>query len=96
MPELPDAESFQLANEAKFEECVPQPVSVAVGLLVQFQQRAARLAAEGCNAGTDMEEKESVKEMVAEVVEWILRRSFSRKCVVMATHRRKNWSRGRA
>ena len=45
---------------------------MAVELLVQFQQRAARLAAEGCNAGTDTEEKEHVKEMVAEVVEWIL------------------------
>ena len=65
-------ESFQLANEAKFEECVPQPVSVAVGLLVPFQQRAARLAAGGCDAGTDIEDKENVKEMVAEVVEWIL------------------------
>ena len=65
-------EIFQLANEAKFEECIPQPVSMAVGLLVQFQQRAARLAAEGCDAGTDTEEKENVKEMVAEVVEWIL------------------------
>ena len=40
-------ESLQLANEAKFEECIPQPLSVAVGRLVQFQQRAARLAAEG-------------------------------------------------
>ena len=38
-------ESLQLANEAKVEMCVPQPVSVAVGLLVRFQQRAARLAA---------------------------------------------------
>ena len=65
-------EIFELANEAKFEECIPQPVSMAVGLLVQFQQRAARLAAEGWNAGTDTEEKENVKEMVAEVVEWIL------------------------
>ena len=66
--------SLQLANEAKFEMCIPQPVSVVVGLLVQFQQRAARLAADGCDAGmtTDMEEKEDVKEMVAEVVEWIL------------------------
>ena len=43
-----------------------------MGLLVQFQQRAARLAAGGCEAGTGMEEKENVKEMVAEVVEWIL------------------------
>ena len=34
-------EIFQLANEAKLEECIPQPVSVAEGLLVQFQQRAA-------------------------------------------------------
>ena len=41
-------------------------------MLVQFQQRAARLAADGCDAGTDIEEKENVKEMVAEVVEWIL------------------------
>ena len=41
-------------------------------LLVQFQQRAAWLAAGGCDAGTDIEKKESVKEMVAEVVEWIL------------------------
>ena len=65
-------EAFQLANEATFEECIPQPVSTAVGLLVEFQQRAARLAAKGCDAGTDTEEKESVKEMVAEVVEWIL------------------------
>ena len=65
-------EIFELANEAKFEECIPQPVSVAVGLLVQFQQRAARLAVDGCDAGTDTEEKENVKEMVAEVVEWIL------------------------
>ena len=45
---------------------------MAVGLLVQFQQRAARLAADGCNAGTDTEGKENVKEMVAEVAEWIL------------------------
>ena len=60
-------ESFQLATEAKSEACI-----VAVGLLVRFQQRAARLAAGGCDAGPDMEEKESVKEMVAEVVEWIL------------------------
>ena len=60
-------EVFQLANEAKVEMCVPQPVSMAVGLLVQFQQQAARLAAEGCDAGTDTEEKENVKEMVAEV-----------------------------
>ena len=29
-------EIVQLANEAKFEECIPQPVSMAVGLLVQF------------------------------------------------------------
>ena len=67
-------ESLQLANEAKFDMCIPQPVSVAVGLLVQFQQRAARPAAGGCDAGmtTDMEEKEDVKEMVAEVVERIL------------------------
>ena len=65
-------EMFQLANEAKFGECIPQPVSMAVGLLVQFQQRAARLAADGCDAGTDTEEKENVKERVAEVVEWIL------------------------
>ena len=64
-------EIFELATEAKFEECIPQPVSTAVGLLVEFQQRAARLAAKGC-AGTDTEEKENVKEMVAEVVEWIL------------------------
>ena len=96
-------ESLQLANEAKFEMCVPQPVSVAVGLLVQFQQRAARLAADGCDAGmtTDMEEKEGVKEMVAEVVEWILSGTAANdfpypKCVVMATHRRKNWSGARA
>ena len=61
-------ESFQLANEV----CIPQPVSVAVGLLVQFEQRAARLAAGGCDAGTDIEEKENVKKMVAEMVEWIL------------------------
>ena len=40
-------EIFQHANEAELEECIPQPVSMAVGLLVQFQQRAARLAAEG-------------------------------------------------
>ena len=65
-------EIFELANEAKFEECIPQPVGMAVGLLVQFQQRAARLAADGYDAGTDTEEKENVKEMVAEVVEWIL------------------------
>ena len=65
-------EILELANEAKFEECIPQPVSMAVGLLVQFQQRAAWPAAEGCEAGTDTEEKENVKEMVAEVVEWIL------------------------
>ena len=67
-------ESLQLANEAKIEMCVPRPVSVAVGLLVQFQQRAARLAADGCDAGmaTDIAEKENVKEKVAEVVEWIL------------------------
>ena len=39
---------------------------MAVGLLVQFQQRAAWPAAEGCEAGTDTEEKENVKEMVAE------------------------------
>ena len=65
-------EIFELATEAKFEECIPQLVSTAVGLLVQFQQRAARLAAKGCDAGTDTEEKENVKEMVAEVVEWIL------------------------
>ena len=65
-------EIFELANEANFEKCIPQPVSMAVGLLVQFQQRAAWLAAEGCDAGTDTEEKENVKEMVAEVVEWIL------------------------
>ena len=65
-------EIFQLANEAKLEECIPHPVCVAVGLLVQFQQRAARLAAGECDAGTDTEEKENVKEMVAEVVEWIL------------------------
>ena len=43
-------EIFQLANEAKFEECIPQPVSVAVGLFVQFQQRAARSAAGECDA----------------------------------------------
>ena len=78
-------------------------MSVAVGLLVQFQQRAARLAADGCDAGmtTDMEEKEGVKEMVAEVVEWILSGTAANdfpypKCVVMATHRRKNWSGARA
>ena len=65
-------EIFELPSEAKFEECIPQPVSVALGLLVQFQQRAARLAAGGCDAGTDIAEKENVKEMVAEVVEWIL------------------------
>ena len=49
--------------------CVPQPVSMVVGLLVQFQQRAARLAADGCDAGmaTDIVEKENVKEKVAEV-----------------------------
>ena len=66
--------SLQLANEAKAEMCVRQPVSVAVGQLVQFQQRAARPAADGCFAGmaTDMAEKENVKEKVAEVVEWIL------------------------
>ena len=39
---------------------------------MHFQQRAARLAVDGCNAGTDTKEKENVKEMVAEVVEWIL------------------------
>ena len=52
--------------------CVPQPVSVAaVGLLVQFQQRVARLAADGCDAGmaTDTAENENVKEKVAEVVD---------------------------
>ena len=65
-------EIFELANKAKLGECIPQPVSMAVGLLVQFQQQAARLAAEGCDVGTDIEEKENVKEMVAEVVEWIL------------------------
>ena len=56
--------SLQLANEANVEVCVPQPVSAAVGQLVQFQQRAARLAADGCDAGkgTDMAEKENVKE----------------------------------
>ena len=44
-----------------------------MGLLVQFQQRAARLAADGCDAGmaTDMAEKENVKEKVAEVVDWM-------------------------
>ena len=42
-------EIFQLANEAELEGCIPQPVSMSVGLLVQFQERAARLAAEGCN-----------------------------------------------
>ena len=63
-----------LAIEAKFDMCIPQPVSVVVGLLVQFQQRAARLAADGCHASmaTDTDEKEDVKQMVAEVVEWIL------------------------
>ena len=40
-------EIFELATEAKFEECIPQPVSTAVGLLVEFQQRVARLAAKG-------------------------------------------------
>ena len=66
-------ESLQLANEEKVEMCVPQPVCVAaVGLLVQFQQRAARLAAGGCEAGTGIEEMENVKEKVAEVVDWIL------------------------
>ena len=50
-------EIFELANEAKLGECIPQPVSMAVGLLVQFQQQAARLAAEGCDVGTDIEEK---------------------------------------
>ena len=71
---VPCLERLQLANEAKFERCVHQSVSVAVGLLVQFQQRAARLAADGCDAGmaTDKAEKENVKEMVAGVVEWIL------------------------
>ena len=44
-------EIFELANEAKFEECIHQPVSMAVWMLVQ---------------------KENVKEMVAEVVEWVL------------------------
>ena len=44
-------EIFQLATEVKFEECIPQPVSMAVGLLLQFQQRPARLAAKGCDAG---------------------------------------------
>ena len=59
--------SLQLANEAKVE--------MAVGLLVQIQQRAVRLAADGCDdAGmaTDIAEEENVKEKVAEVVEWIL------------------------
>ena len=60
-------EIFELANEAKFEECIHQPVGMA-----HFQQRAARLAADGYDAETDTEEKENVKEMVAEVVEWIL------------------------
>ena len=54
-------EIFELATEAKFEECIPQPVSTAVGLLVEFQQRAARLAAKECDAGTDTEEKENVE-----------------------------------
>ena len=42
--------------------------------MAQFQQRAARLAADGCDAGvaTDIAEKENVKEKVAEVVDWIL------------------------
>ena len=62
-------ESLQLANEAKVDVCVPQHVSVPVGLSVQFQQRAARLAAGECDAGTDMAEKENVKEKVAEVVD---------------------------
>ena len=45
-----------------------------MGQLVQFQQRAPRLAAYGCDAGvaTDMAEKEHMKEKVAEVVDWIL------------------------
>ena len=96
-------EIFELANEAKVQMCTPQPVSVAVGLLVQFQQHATRLAADVCDAGmaTDTEEKENVKEMVAEVVDWILTGTpandvSSAECVVMATHRRKNWSRARA
>ena len=67
---VPCLESLQLANEAKVEICVPHSVSVAVGQLVQFQQRAARLAADGCDAGmaTDMAEKENVREKVAEAV----------------------------
>ena len=71
-------EIFELATEAKFEECIPQPVSSAVGLLVEFQQRAARVDAKGCDAGTDTEEKENVEEMVAEVVEWIRQRTGGR------------------
>ena len=70
-------EIFELATEAKFEECVHQLVSTAVGLLVEFQQRAARLAAKGCEAGTDTEEKENVKEMVAEVASAEVRRDGS-------------------
>ena len=68
-------ESLQLANEAKFEtNKQTDKHTYKLRLLVQFQQLAARLAADGYDAGmtTDMEEKEDVKEMVAEVVEWIL------------------------
>ena len=58
--------SAELTNEAKCEMCIPQLVSAAVGLLVQFQKRAARPAADSCDADvtTDMEEKGDVKEMV--------------------------------
>ena len=63
-----------------------------MGQLVQFQQRAARLAADGCDAGmaTDMAEKENVKEKVLQTM------LPQPKCVVMATHRRRNWFRARA
>ena len=101
---VPCLESLQLANEAKVKMCVPQPVSVAVGHLVQFQQQAARLAAEGCDAGmTDRRGGEGEREGdggrsggVDPVGHRYERRFTQPKCVVMATHRRKNWSRARA
>ena len=56
---------LQLANEAKFDMYSPA-CEWAVGLLVQFQQRTARQAADGCDAGMTADvEEEDVKEMVA-------------------------------